>query len=234
MDEEIRTFLLRHLKAVEENDLAAYRETTAAELSLYEWWVTPHRIEGLPFHEFMLEANAQRGAVFGSEARSKAADALRPGQPVHPALRRCRHRQLYAAGQHGSAGRRCRWFRTMRAGSWSSRTESGRWSTCTNRRPGRRRTYNRNERSISRTPRPAAARPAELSRPVLRHALAPPVTAAWAYLRACLGQTRAFLPARRMSRGTPAPTTFTFSAAPPTCATRPGLELGSRSGTRTR
>ena len=64
-------FLLRHLKAVEQNDIPTYEETTSADLSLYEWWVTPHRIEGLPFHEFMLNANAQRGAVFGSEARGK-------------------------------------------------------------------------------------------------------------------------------------------------------------------
>jgi hypothetical protein len=71
MDEEIRRFLLQHLKAIQENDIAAYRETTDAELSLYEWWVTPHRIEGLPFHEFMMNANAQRGTVFGSEARGK-------------------------------------------------------------------------------------------------------------------------------------------------------------------
>ncbi len=72
MDEEISTFLLSHLKAIQENDIAAYRETTAAELSLYEWWVTPNRIEGLPFHEFMMGANAQRGTVFGSEAPGKA------------------------------------------------------------------------------------------------------------------------------------------------------------------
>lgn len=72
MDEELRPFLMRHLKAIEENNIAAYRETTAPELSLYEWWVTPHRIEGLPFHEFMMGANAKRGAVFGSEARGQA------------------------------------------------------------------------------------------------------------------------------------------------------------------
>jgi hypothetical protein len=72
MDEEIRSFLLRHLKSVEDNDIATYRDTTAAELSLYEWWVTPHRIEGLPFHEFMMGANALRGTIFGSEARGPA------------------------------------------------------------------------------------------------------------------------------------------------------------------
>jgi hypothetical protein len=72
MDDEVCAFLLRHLKAVEENDITAYRETTAAELSLYEWWVTPHRIEGLSFHEFMMDANTQRGTVFGSESPGKA------------------------------------------------------------------------------------------------------------------------------------------------------------------
>lgn len=72
MDQEIHAFLLRHLKAVQENDLAGYRETTASELTLYEWWVTPHRIDGLPFHEFMMSSNASRGTVFGSDVQQKA------------------------------------------------------------------------------------------------------------------------------------------------------------------
>lgn len=72
MDEEIRSFLLQHLKSVEDNDITRYRDTTAPELSLYEWWITPQRIEGLPFHEFMMGANAQRGTVFGSEVHAKA------------------------------------------------------------------------------------------------------------------------------------------------------------------
>jgi ketosteroid isomerase-like protein len=67
MDEEIKTFLLRHLGAIQENNLAAYSETTAEDLTLYEWWVTPHRLDGLPFHEFMMNANAARGSVFGAE-----------------------------------------------------------------------------------------------------------------------------------------------------------------------
>jgi ketosteroid isomerase-like protein len=67
MDEEILAFLERHLGAIQENDLKTYAETTAEDLTLYEWWVTPHRIDGLPFHEFMMHANAERGAVFGAE-----------------------------------------------------------------------------------------------------------------------------------------------------------------------
>jgi ketosteroid isomerase-like protein len=73
MDQEIRDFLLRHLNAVQENDVAAYHETTAPELTLYEWWVAPHRIDGLPFHEFMMQSNAGQGRVFGSDAKERAA-----------------------------------------------------------------------------------------------------------------------------------------------------------------
>ncbi len=66
-EHEIYEFLLRHLKAIQENDTQGYHETTHADLTLYEWWVTPHRLDGLPFHEFMMEANARRGTVFGAE-----------------------------------------------------------------------------------------------------------------------------------------------------------------------
>jgi len=73
MDEEIKTFLLKHLQAIQENDVAAYYESTAEDLTLYEWWVTPHRLDGLPFHEFMMNANAERGSVFGAEDQGQQA-----------------------------------------------------------------------------------------------------------------------------------------------------------------
>ena len=76
MDEEVREFLLKHLMSVQANDTQAYRETTAEELTLYEWWITPNRIEGLPFHEFMMGSNAERGTVFGSDAAQKAPSRL--------------------------------------------------------------------------------------------------------------------------------------------------------------
>lgn len=66
MDKEVHEFLLKHLQGIMANDIASYRETTAEDLTLYEWWVTPHRLDGLPFHEFMMTANAERGAVFGA------------------------------------------------------------------------------------------------------------------------------------------------------------------------
>ena len=68
--EEIVDFLNKHLQAIQENDIALYRETTAGDLTLYEWWVTPHRIDGFPFHEFMMTSNAERGSVFGAEGKT--------------------------------------------------------------------------------------------------------------------------------------------------------------------
>lgn len=67
MDREVHEFLLAHLKAIQENDIPGYHETTADDLTLYEWWVTPQRLDGLPFHEFMMTSNAERGSVFGAE-----------------------------------------------------------------------------------------------------------------------------------------------------------------------
>ena len=71
-NEEIITFLKVHLQSIQENDIQTYHETTAADLTLYEWWITPHRIDGLPFHEFMMTSNAERGTVFGAEGQSKS------------------------------------------------------------------------------------------------------------------------------------------------------------------
>ncbi len=72
MDEIVR-FLYEHIQAIMDNDVDAYHQSTAADLTLYEWWVTPHRIDGLDFHDFMMESNADGGRVFGAEAA--------PGQP---------------------------------------------------------------------------------------------------------------------------------------------------------
>lgn len=66
---EVREFLERHLQGIFENDVAAYRSSTVPDLTVYEWYVTPQRIEGLPFHEFMLQET-------GSEDN--------PGMPLDP------------------------------------------------------------------------------------------------------------------------------------------------------
>ncbi len=62
---EIWEFLDRHLKSIFSRDVATYEATTAADLSLYEWWVSPHRQDGLEFHRFMIEHNwAGAGAAW--------------------------------------------------------------------------------------------------------------------------------------------------------------------------
>ena len=54
-DNEIWAFVQRHLRSIFTRDSQTYRETTAADLSLYEWFVTPHRQDGLDFHFFMID-----------------------------------------------------------------------------------------------------------------------------------------------------------------------------------
>ena len=62
---ELWNFLERHLRSIYEGDWATYEATTHEELSLYEWFVTPHRLDGLPFHRFMVEKNwATRGRAY--------------------------------------------------------------------------------------------------------------------------------------------------------------------------
>lgn len=54
-EKEIWTFLDRHLRSIFTNDSTTYKETTSGDLSLYEWFISPHRMDGLDFHFFMLE-----------------------------------------------------------------------------------------------------------------------------------------------------------------------------------
>ena len=81
-DSEIREFLERHIQAVMQNDIAAYTETTSPDLTIYEWWITPHRIDGLPFHEYMMAEMQRRNTAFGAETGSGVA----PEAPSHLAL----------------------------------------------------------------------------------------------------------------------------------------------------
>lgn len=54
-EKEIWEVVHRHLRSIFERDVATYVATTAEDLSLYEWFITPHRQDGLPFHLFMIE-----------------------------------------------------------------------------------------------------------------------------------------------------------------------------------
>lgn len=77
-DHEIHKFLVDHIQSIMDNDIEAYHLSTSEELTLYEWWVTPHRIDGLPFHDFMMAENEQRGAVFGSEVEETESSEKAP------------------------------------------------------------------------------------------------------------------------------------------------------------
>jgi hypothetical protein len=54
-ENEIWETVHRHLRSIFSQDVESYRATTSPELSLYEWFITPHRQDGLDFHFFMIE-----------------------------------------------------------------------------------------------------------------------------------------------------------------------------------
>jgi ketosteroid isomerase-like protein len=55
MEHEVWDVLQRHLNSIFSGDAKTYEATTSADLSLFEWWVAPHRQDGLDFHRFMIE-----------------------------------------------------------------------------------------------------------------------------------------------------------------------------------
>ncbi len=57
--DSVRPILENHLQSIFDNDVATYHATTVPDLTLYEWYVTPHRIDGLPFHDFMMTESAR-------------------------------------------------------------------------------------------------------------------------------------------------------------------------------
>ena len=64
-EKEIWDFLDRHLTSIFTQDIETYRTTTSPDLSLYEWFVAPHRMDGLEFHLFMIQNNwANTAAAF--------------------------------------------------------------------------------------------------------------------------------------------------------------------------
>lgn len=55
IEQEIWDFLHRHLQSIFTRDVETYKATTGVDLSLYEWFVSPHRQDGLDFHLFMID-----------------------------------------------------------------------------------------------------------------------------------------------------------------------------------
>ena len=77
---EVREFLEKHLQGIFDYDLAHYAATTVPELGLYEWYITPHRIDGIPFHDFLMTEAARAGAT------PLTGEGLRDPQAQRPAL----------------------------------------------------------------------------------------------------------------------------------------------------
>jgi len=55
LEQEIWDFLQQHLQSIFTRDVETYKATTSATLSLYEWFISPHRMDGLDFHLFMID-----------------------------------------------------------------------------------------------------------------------------------------------------------------------------------
>jgi hypothetical protein len=78
---EIREFLERHLQGIFDYDLEHYHATTSADLGLYEWYIVPHRIDGIPFHDFLMTEAAKANATpLTGEGLLGAAPEQRPGE----------------------------------------------------------------------------------------------------------------------------------------------------------
>jgi len=76
-----RYFLERHLRSVFDGDIAKHHAATPPGLTLYEWVIRPHRVDGLPFHDAMLEEsghNATSGP--GLVSWTKSASSEKPLQ----------------------------------------------------------------------------------------------------------------------------------------------------------
>ena len=72
---DVRAFLEQHLQAIFDGDVEHYKATTAEDLGLYEWYIVPQRIDGLPFHEFLMtEAARVNAAPMTGEALAAGTD----------------------------------------------------------------------------------------------------------------------------------------------------------------
>ncbi len=66
--ETILAVLDRNLQSIWDGDAEAYRETTAEDVSFFEWYISPERIDGLDFH--LRELNVHRTVVTGGHGGS--------------------------------------------------------------------------------------------------------------------------------------------------------------------
>lgn len=66
----ILALLDRNLQSIWDGDVETYQATTADDVSFYEWYISPQRIDGLDFHLRELRVHAQVvGGAQGDDAR---------------------------------------------------------------------------------------------------------------------------------------------------------------------
>lgn len=56
VEEEILSVTKKMLDAMYKKDIAAYRECCAEDVSSFEWYIAPYRIDGIDFHLTLIEA----------------------------------------------------------------------------------------------------------------------------------------------------------------------------------
>jgi len=78
---QLLALLDRHLQSIWEGDIETYRQTTAADVSFFEWYISPQRIDGLAFHLRELAVHAQ--TVAGATDARIEHEVLQPRVQVY-------------------------------------------------------------------------------------------------------------------------------------------------------
>ena len=81
----------RSLQCIWDGDTEAYRTLTAEDVSFYEWYISPQRIDGLDFHLREIAVHAQ--VLAGDTGQDRVRNSTAP----HPAIRWHRYSLLYLA-----------------------------------------------------------------------------------------------------------------------------------------
>ena len=73
--------LHRNLQSIWDGDEEAYRATTAEDVSFFEWYISPQRIDGLDFH--LRELRVHRAVVSGGSEYRVEHEILQPRVQVY-------------------------------------------------------------------------------------------------------------------------------------------------------
>ncbi len=81
----ILAVLDRNLQSIWDGDPQAYRETTAEDVSFFEWYISPQRIDGLDFHLREIRVHAQVLAGASGEQPRIEHEILQPRVQIYGA-----------------------------------------------------------------------------------------------------------------------------------------------------